>query len=251
MNELKSKDYLDDKCLADFRRLFDDAKEKDELEYCSALLRIEGMRGSGWDTLLESSELLQQTIKFICAPIDPDFKIRLVLMAYCHAIEMNFIYNITANMINISKGERYSTDCFSQFKNKVGIIYPAKKIEKILEWTKNTPYESIGTIFEQIHEREVRNAFDHSDYVLHKDAFHIKSTSKSYPLELLLPILILGINTASMLIQKLVKRIQSYKESKIISLPPNHPLGSPFHEGIRLLVEPNRGLIGFESVIKR
>lgn len=190
-------------------------------------------------------------MNLVCAPIDSNFKVRLVLMAYCHAIEMDFIYNIVANMIKISKGQRYSTDCFFDLKhNKKRMISPADKIKKILEWMQGTSYESIGKVFKQIHQREVRNAFDHSDYVIYKDAFHIKSTSKSYPLELLLPILTLGINTASLLVQKVVKRIQSYKESKIIILPPNHAFGSEDHAGVRLLVEPDYGLIGFESVIK-
>lgn len=92
MNELKTTEYLDNKCLDDFRRLFDDAKEKDELEYCCALLRIEGTKGPGWNTLVESSKLLQQIMAFVCAPVDSEFKVRLVLLAYCHAIEMDFIY---------------------------------------------------------------------------------------------------------------------------------------------------------------
>lgn len=252
MNELNNKEYLGDECLDNFRRLFDDAKEKDELEYCCALLRIEGTKGPGWDTLVESSKLLQQIMNFVCAPIDSDFKVRLILMAYCHTIEMDFIYNIIGNMINISKGERYSINCFSKFKNnKKCIIYPVDKIKKILEWTKGTSYEPIGNVFQQIHQREIRNAFDHSDYVIYRDNFHIKSTSKSYPLKVLLPILTLGINTGLLLIQKVLKRIQSYKESKIIFLSSNHPLGSPYHVGVRLLVEPNYGLIGFEGVVKR
>lgn len=72
MDDIQSKEYID-KCSADFHRLFDAAKQNDQFEYCCALLRIKGTRGPGWDTLVESSELLWQCMHFISTPIDPKF----------------------------------------------------------------------------------------------------------------------------------------------------------------------------------
>src|SRR5579872_7131724 len=92
--------------------LFESAKRKDEFEYCCALLRVRGMEGAGWDTLHESHTLLVQTLSFASSPVDSGFKIRLLLLAYCHAIEMNFIYDMIANMTLISQGESYIVDCF-------------------------------------------------------------------------------------------------------------------------------------------
>jgi hypothetical protein len=36
-------------------KLFTKAKEKDEFEYCSTLLRLRGMEAAGWDPLKEAS----------------------------------------------------------------------------------------------------------------------------------------------------------------------------------------------------
>lgn len=243
-----------------FVRLFNDAKSKDEFEYCCALLCIRGMEGPGWDTLQESHTLLMQSLAFANAPIDGGFQIRLLLLAYCHAVEMDFIYNMLANMIQISLGERYCTDWFRErfdSKNKAA-IYPGQKIERIQKWVRSPDHRQAAEVLKEMHLNDVRNAFDHSDYILYKDTFRIRegnkakrdlfvSGSKEYRLETLIPILELAINVALMLIGLTIDSIRSYTESKRV---PSRMLDNDPFQDMELIVEPGYGLTGFRSVLK-
>ncbi len=243
-----------------FKQLFEAAKAKDEFEYCCALLRIQGMEGPGWDTLQESYTLLTQIISLVKTPIESSFRTRLLLLAYCHSVEMDFIYDITANMLQISQGERYCTDYFDpETRTKRGEqVSPSKKIQKIQEFAKLANQEEIGNFFSDMYLRKVRNAFDHSDYILFKNLFRIKNgnryssdlfqKSEELKLEDLLPKLELGINFAILLIQLTIKGIRSYKENKIV---PSRMLEGDKFCDMELTVDPTFGLIGFRSVIKK
>lgn len=239
--------------------LFETAKKKDEFEYCCALLRIRGGEGPGWDPLQESNSLLTQTIKFASAPIDNEFRKRLILLAYCHAIEMSFIYDVIANMIQISNGERYCSGWFSADyypnpkteKEKKEAESPFSKIARIKIWAIETEQKRIVEILEQMLLRDVRNAFDHSDYILFADEFRFfddDGKAKVYKLEKLLPKLEFAINIVLMLMEITRNRIRSYKENK--EVPARMLDGDPHIKMMELLVDPNHGLIGFQGVIK-
>lgn len=260
MNTTESKKMGLDGVYELFDHIFSQAKAKDEFEYCCALLRIRGMEGAGWDTLQESRMLLSQTLSCIASPIDPGFRVRLLLLAYCHAVEMNFIYDMIANMIQISRGERYCMNWFaSEFhSSNEPATYPIQKIERIQEWSQQIDQKEIGSIFRDMYMKDVRNAFDHSDYILYKDTFRIKEGNRSkrklfeggsreYKLELLIPKLELGINIALMLIQLTIESIHSYKENKRV--PSRMMEGDPFFD-MELTVEPGYGLTGFHGVPK-
>lgn len=256
----KSRESQLDEIKECFVKLFDDAKSKDEFEYCCALLRIRGMEGPGWDTLQESHTLLNQCLNFVNETANNGFQIRLLLLAYCHAIEMDFIYDMLANMIQISYGERYSTDWFAErfdSENQTA-IYPSQKIKRIQRWAQSPDHKKVVEILKEMHVKEVRNAFNHSDYILYEDEFRIREGSKSkrnsyingskiYKLETLIPILELGINIALMLIQLTIDSIRSYTENKRV--PSRMLENDPFLD-MELIVESGYGLTGFRGVIK-
>ena len=243
-----------------FVRVFDDAKSKDEFEYCCALLRIEGMEGPGWDLLQESHTLLKQVLSLADSPISTDFRTRLLLLAYCHAIEMDFTYNIIANMFKISQGETYCSNWFDKQlqSNDKPLIYPLEKIQKIHQWAQSPDQKKIAETLKEMHLPDVRNAFDHSGYVIYENKFRIKggilskrgepTPPKQYRMEELIPHIELGINIALMLINLTFNCIQSYKENKKIRsrLTENDPIFET-----ELITEPGHGLIGFQSIPKQ
>jgi hypothetical protein len=234
-----------------FKQLFNRAKAKDEFEYCCALWLGRGMQTVGWDTLQESHALLQQILSFVDGPIDSGFRTRLLLLAYCHTIEMNFIYNMIANMIHISLGKRYCADWFDKDSQqaKKAPVSPGKKIEAIQKWIKDTEWQEMGEILSEMYLRDVRNAFAHADYVLFEDCVRIRdgNQAKEYKLEFLLPKMELGINLAFILVQLTREGILSYKENKRIS---SRMEVNPLFE-VELLVDPDYGLQGFHSVLKQ
>jgi len=239
---------------AELIKLFDAAKETDEFEYCSTFLRLRGMEDAGWDTLIESNNTINQTLRVIQSPIADDFRLRLLLFTYCHATEMHDLYNVIGNMLCVILGNRYSMNCFlpNLHASKKLAKYPPAKVERIKEWAISAKLPNIGDMFDEMLVREVRNAFFHSDYILHERAFHIKrgdgvtierTMSRKVNLDWLLPRLELGINVAFAMIDLTLNSIRSYKANKIVMGRIQGPKPVP----IELIADPEYGLSGFQS----
>lgn len=236
------------------RALFERAKAKDEFEFCSTLLRLRGIEGIGWDPLQESLALIDQTLGLIQAPLDQALRMRLMLFLYCHVTEMHDFYHIVGNMLRVCQGERYNLDCFAGINHpsKKNAVYPTSKAQRIKEWATQLEQPLIGEMICDMLVKEVRNAFFHSDYILHEKYFNIKRgeavrignmLDQRIDLTWLTPRLELGINTVLMLIQLVVESVRSYKESKKVL--GRIQAGSPVP--VELIVQEGYGLVGFKS----
>ena len=60
------------------RTLFERAKAADEFEFCSTLLTLRGIENAVWDPQHESLELSHQLMSLQNAPLEQDFKLRLL-----------------------------------------------------------------------------------------------------------------------------------------------------------------------------
>jgi len=236
--------------------LFEEAKKTDEFEFCCAILRIRGTEGPGWDPLVESSQFMNQTGLLLQSPVDLVFKKRLLLSLYCHATEIDDIYTIIANLLIIIKGERYIMDYFRFIKDKNGgkIKYPHQKINEIKRLAKDTPFEKIAEVMDYFLEKNVRNAFYHSDYILHKEEFNIRHgngvlidgiITPAVPFEWLVPRMHTGINFAFEVVKLIQKFRKSYRKEKVV---PARFLADGGIENLMLRVKPGYGLIGFSSL---
>jgi hypothetical protein len=90
--------------------LFVRAKECDEFEYACA--RVRGVEEFGWDPLIETQELFSDVGTLLQAPLANPARVRLGLLLYSHLTEVDAIYEMLANLIAISMGERYTMDPF-------------------------------------------------------------------------------------------------------------------------------------------
>jgi hypothetical protein len=235
--------------------LFEKAKTVDEFEYCSTLLRIRGAHDSGWDPLEESSELAHQVLGLAQVPIDGRLRTRLLIFLYCHLTEMDDLYAVVANLLRVCRGERYSMLPFDAalHPSKKTAKRPQEKTDRIAEWAAAEGFPEIAWLFETLLMREVRNAFDHSDYVLTNSTFNIIRgepvrigglLERRVEMSWLGPRLQLGINTGTAVMRGVIDRLRSYTENRVI----NGRLG-PGGTVLRveLLTDPAGGLVGFRS----
>ncbi len=234
--------------------LFQKAKATDEFEYCSTLLRIRGIEAAGWDPLQESLALMEQLLLQIRAPIDPALRLRLTLFVYCHATEMHDLYHVVGNMLRICSGLRYSVDCFARVNHPSGnaAVYPPAKVARMKEWADAQGMNVLGEMFSDMVVKEVRNAFFHSDYILHEGHFHIRRgdgvlignmIDQRVPMAWLAPRLELGINTALTLVNLVMDAIRGYTENKVVMGRIQGDVAVP----VELIVQPGYGLIGVQS----
>lgn len=240
-----------------FRPLFLKAKEMDEFEFCCTLLRVRGIEDAYWDPLQESYQLTRQVISLIQAPLEETLNIRLVLFLYCHLTEMDDLYNIVANLLQVTGGHRYSMIPFESLpkiegKNPHGYC-GNMRIDQLKALAIEREFPDVGQSFETMYVRPVRNAFYHSDYILSPDSFNIRrgegvliehEVRSKIELNWLLPRLELGINTAVAVIELLLEYIRSYHEDKVI---PGRLAQNDAWTDVQLITDPERGLTGFRS----
>ncbi|MFA5804459.1 MAG: hypothetical protein WC879_07425 [Melioribacteraceae bacterium] len=237
--------------------LFEKAQATEEFEFCCTILRVRGLESAGWDPLRESYVTMKQLLGEINSPIDDLFRLRLTLFLYCHATEIEDVYNIIANLLRICKNERFSMTPFMAelHSSKRPANYPHNKVLRIAEWATEGGFQAIGESMNFSLVKQVRNAFMHSDYIIHKDKFNISRgegvlidgvVTQSVPLQWLTPRLETGINFVLVTIQLIQEFMASYKEEKIVV----RIIANGSSEKMKLTVDPNSGLNGFRSFTK-
>lgn len=156
--------------------LFSRAKEVDEFEYASTLLRLRGVEDPGWDPLVETSALVEDLGSLIQAPLHDQTRVRLGLLLYSHLTEVDAIYEILINLVHVTGGERYSPDPFADLygppsKPRHEQYPPSSKrvVERTAERSRTAGFGQVGEVLGWFYSDAVRNAFFHSDYVLYRD----------------------------------------------------------------------------------
>jgi hypothetical protein len=164
-------------------------------ELVCTLVRASGIKDTGWDSHLESINLLDDlghlcqielpTDKF---PFPDNTRVRLTLISYCHATEMNFPYELVANLLRLHLGMNYCMHPFAHLDrpitkkvNGVKIVdksiaaSPDKKIKEIETLSEKAGFSEVGVAFRQIYDPVIRNAVYHSDYVVQADSMRLLS----------------------------------------------------------------------------
>jgi hypothetical protein len=160
-------------------------------EVVCTLVRANGMRDTGWDSYYESLAFLEdlKNLQSMPLPVEkfpkPESTIaRLALISYCHITEMNLPYELLANLLRLKIGKKYSTEPLGHlatpiFRKKVlkriRPASPEKKIEEIEKLSIDAALPDVGRALRQIYDPVIRNAFYHSDYVLHDDGMRLLS----------------------------------------------------------------------------
>jgi hypothetical protein len=234
--------------------LFNEAKNSDEFEFCCALLRIQGMADVGWDAFEESYVLINQAMSLINAPMEGAFKMRMLLLLYCHITEMNDFYNITANLLWIKQGQRYRIDpfYFELFEDRKTVYSPERKCVRIGELSEKSNDLYFKDLYSDMVCKQVRNAFFHSNYTLHKDEFRIikgegvsidNTITSVVPWSWLMDRIELTVNFAMHIFTLINNHRISYEDNKIVE---GRILGGDAKAEIILLADKN-GLYGFKS----
>jgi len=159
-------------------------------------VRVTGMKDTGWDSYIESQELLQDITNLMALELPADrfsspsnTHARLALIAYSHMIEMNAPYEFLANALRLRMGMKYSVEPLAHLDKlrdtKVNGVKmkrlmrasPIAKINEIDTMAQKAGLPEVGAALKGIYNSTIRNAVYHSDYVVHNESLRLLSGS--------------------------------------------------------------------------
>lgn len=176
-----------------------DTKDVSAYEYACCLLRVGGLQDAGWDPLLESKAMFDDTIALANMGLPHDTfhdvaktQIRFLLIGYAHLIEMDAPYNVIANLLRVKARLPYCCDPFWHIRTrKAGKkkrplteiqVYPVDKIRHIKVLAEKAQLPQIASVFDEFYEPALRNSINHSDYVLHNDQIRLPHARFAEPI---------------------------------------------------------------------
>jgi len=160
------------------KQLFKEAEEKDSEKFLRALLAIDTERYKkfkiktiSYTSDEEFQELCHLLNDFheiaISDKVEKNTRTKMRLFLYCHILEADLPYMITANIARILAGEPYNSRIYlttQKGKNKT-CKYPWQKIRYLSDLGKKVGVD-LSSIWNRFFCRELRNAFSHSQYCL-------------------------------------------------------------------------------------
>jgi hypothetical protein len=232
--------------------LFNRAKQRDEFEYASSLLRVRGVESAGWDPLRETGVLASDLLGLSQAPVHPHTRVRLALLLYCHLTEVDAIYEILENMLRTIDGDRYSAWPFRDLRRGSSPPSATRVVSALVEHAKGSGRRKLAEILEWEFNADVRNAFFHSDYILYQDEFRSREATFQQPNGTLSPSMKLDqlqdlFNRALLFYQVFMETFEQH----ILSYPADRQIEGRFGPNEEMtpitLLADERGLYGFRS----
>jgi hypothetical protein len=167
----------------------DDPFSDDIIKYFASLLRVLGVEDGGWDPYAESRNILHDLNALMQVELPeerfPDIgntQWRLGLTLYSHVVEMDAPYEVLTNLLRFRLGKGYSPNPFYDFLDKdeqkrfkKNGIARWKKVEIIKTLSKEAKL-NVGNMFDEFYRADLRNAVQHSDYILAEDAFRSRNS---------------------------------------------------------------------------
>lgn len=239
------------KFIQHFTRLLTESKQKNEFEFTNVLLGYKGMGElMSLTHFYESSSLF----KDLSALITPDHtkknNVRIGLFLYCHFFEMDELYRIVGNLLNIMNGGRFQPFLFEDLT--IDELTPTEKIKQLKETASKCAFSDLTDCFDELYSNKLRNSFFHSNYSI--DEGDYVNTSRRHKIKIngkefhsldiekeLYPLITSTIEVANFFFTEIETHKKSYTTNKIVV----GTLSSP--EYIVILGDPDKGLIGWES----
>lgn len=162
--------------LTEFDKAFLRAKETSEFQFILSLLRVRGIENIGEDAYENTVNTFHYISKLLKTQKDDDSKLNIFLWIYGHIVEASEPYEIITNLLNIAKGNEFSTCNFPRIKRGKFDYeqYPHDKIAHIESLASGTEFEGIVKILKEVYDRELRNSIFHSNYAVNRGKVFLK-----------------------------------------------------------------------------
>jgi hypothetical protein len=163
-------------------------------EWACTMVRVTGIKDTGWDSYTESIALLEDLTQLMGLELPKDrfanpanTQARLALIAYSHMVEMSVPYELLSNLLRLRMGMKYSVEPLAHLNRlentkvngvkvkRVRAASPLKKIIEIEKMAAKAGVPEVGAALRGIYNGTIRNAVYHSDYAVHADSLRLLS----------------------------------------------------------------------------
>jgi len=233
------------KCLSP---LFEKAKSKSEFEFILTLLRVRGVQDQGWDPWDNTLKIFNSLTRLAKKIRDFETQRHLSLWLYGHIVEASEPYEVAANLITIIDGGRFNINNFpnvqrGRYKKPQS---PLEKIKKLVEMTNRIDISDSIFPFQDIFDRELRNAIFHSDYALYGGEVRLpKGYGKIYSHDEIQALINKALAYLEAFKNLISSHIRSYQLPKVISTHPEFSKNP--QERAVTIIRKGHGLVGLKD----
>lgn len=228
---------------------FEKAQGTNEFDFLLTLWRLRGESDTGWDPYETSIRTIRGTLELANANVNNfELQINLSLWIYCHIVEASEPYEIITNLINIGEGGRFNRCCYPPkliSGNREKILYPGDKIDRIKRLAYKNNTQGLDIMYNEVYDRDIRNAVFHSDYAIDKKGFRIMRPAKSISWGDIKKLIERGLAYFESVTNLYYSFIASYSEPVTIPAPDGF---SPDTDAkLRIIVREGHGAVGFRT----
>ena len=146
-----------------FKRLLNESREKNEFEFVNVLLGYKGIGGMMSLThFYESQSLFQDMSALITEDHENKNNVRIGLFLYSHFFEMDELYRVLGNLLNIMNGGRFKPFMFEDLE--ADELTPTEKIKELKEMSVGCGFSDLTDCIDELYSNKLRNSFFHSNY---------------------------------------------------------------------------------------
>ena len=169
--------------------VFDRVRFGDTANLLSALVVVDKTMHQGYSVInyvvdYEMQELcyfVNELKAYLKQTEDRFHQARIKVLIYCHILEADLPLTVFWNLLRILKGEKcdWTFHRITKSTDKQVCEYPRQKVDELSQLSERLNMQ-IGTVLDRLWQRELRNAFNHSQYCWMGDT--LTATSSLSPL---------------------------------------------------------------------
>lgn len=210
-----------------FKKLFDAAKAKNELDFAFALEPEErGYQNSGWSSAAETFITFDDYLEFLNSGEATRFKFRVALSFYCHLSEASGFYEVPKKLLLVAEGDPYFRKAFDSIvetNRRTGdamVPNASAVFRDLVGHAKNLGFDELAEAFKEAFEPQLRNAYAHANYILRPNEIRIKHKATNHIRIISMPefnqIFNKGLGFFQVLRDVLKEYMKSYVPAKIV-----------------------------------
>lgn len=169
MDIIDSQVFLE-KAEESFKKLFDDAKKKDELHFAFSL--SPEFRPYRVNTATDAQRAVDDYLDFLKKNEKSPLRARIALALYSHISEASGLWEVLKNLLNVIDGGKYNMmpflDIVKKYGSDEGAVPPNvnKVMRSLINYSESLGYKELAEVFKEAFDYDLRNGYAHADYAL-------------------------------------------------------------------------------------